>query len=641
MTNPTPLTPNELKALAYFAVGVTSEGSLGGRDVSYRLSFAGNVGRDGLMDPVGNSGYSFGTLQVDIGQHPDVAPRLLDAYQAWAAKQPDRAALELDRGQYHATLTALQRDGHAMEDAGAHDIDRRRINRFLASDDGRSFVHQLDAQHVNGVTAVDTRLHNDDSALERLERTALYRNAGDDEQARLAAMFMKLQNQSGQRYAPRLLARVEAGELASAAEVKTAIDGLMRNPAGGGADYIESGADNTLRGTALFNTLRSASADNPVAQAWAAVAANPLVGPVAAHADARRPQLGPQFDAIRSMFLTPEASQRLVQALDRGAPLAEGDPALHNGRRRAGFFVSGGDFVHWNANGQGVACIGGQWRNVDPDHLRRTVQRDGSIDLALVENGRATPLLHVDPHARTRARPAEHATGPEHASPRPPRDAAEASGRNAGPGAQGADHSSGAGHQGACNAQAALAHLGYTGSDGRLLNVDGTLGRNSQHALAQFQRDHGLPATGHLNEATQQRLAVMERTMASNTHPANDLYRQSLSAVQALDRQMGIPGGAHTATLAGAAAAEAARAGLTRVDRVEISADRAHVQAVQFTGGVDQWATNRTSSPIDVAQAVRQPLEVSSRDAGRAMEARQSAEQHTAQERTPMRTPVL
>jgi peptidoglycan hydrolase-like protein with peptidoglycan-binding domain len=177
--------------------------------------------------------------------------------------------------------------------------------------------------------------------------------------------------------------------------------------------------------------------------------------------------------------------------------------------------------------------------------------------------------------------------------------------------------------------------------DGRLLNVDGTLGRNSQHALAQFQRDHGLPATGHLNEATQQRLAVMERTMASNTHPANDLYRQSLSAVQALDRQMGIPGGAHTAALAGAAAAEAARAGLTGVDRVEISADRVHVQAVQFTGGVDQWATNRTSSPIDVAHAVRQPLEVSSRDAGRAMEARQSAEQHMAQERAPMRAPVL
>lgn len=49
------MTDNELRAVAYFAVGVTSEGSIAGRDVSYRLSFAGNV-RDGVMEPVGNSG---------------------------------------------------------------------------------------------------------------------------------------------------------------------------------------------------------------------------------------------------------------------------------------------------------------------------------------------------------------------------------------------------------------------------------------------------------------------------------------------------------------------------------------------------------------------------------------------------------
>jgi hypothetical protein len=64
---------------------VTSEGSNAGRDVSYRLSFAGNV-RDGVMDPVGNSGYSFGTLQIDLGQHPDVARQMLDSYQRWATQ---------------------------------------------------------------------------------------------------------------------------------------------------------------------------------------------------------------------------------------------------------------------------------------------------------------------------------------------------------------------------------------------------------------------------------------------------------------------------------------------------------------------------------------------------------------------------
>ena len=84
MTNPNPLTDNELQAAAYFAVGVTSEGSIAGRDVAYRLSFAGNVGAGGRMEPVANSGYSLGTLQIDLGQHPDVARDLLDSYQAWA-----------------------------------------------------------------------------------------------------------------------------------------------------------------------------------------------------------------------------------------------------------------------------------------------------------------------------------------------------------------------------------------------------------------------------------------------------------------------------------------------------------------------------------------------------------------------------
>ena len=124
------MTDDELRAVAYFAVGVTSEGSNAGPDVSYRLSFAGNV-RNGVMDPVDNSGYSFGTLQIDLGQHPDVARQMLDSYQRWATAQPDRAAVELTQTAYDTTLEALQRTGREMRAAGAHDIDRSNINRFL------------------------------------------------------------------------------------------------------------------------------------------------------------------------------------------------------------------------------------------------------------------------------------------------------------------------------------------------------------------------------------------------------------------------------------------------------------------------------------------------------------------------------
>lgn len=399
MTNPAPLTDNELQAAAYFAVGVTSEGSIAGRDVAYRLSFAGNVGAGGRMEPVANSGYSFGTLQIDLGQHPDVARDLLDSYQTWARTQQDRATLELGQNAYDATLQSLQRTGREMRADNAVDIDRANINRFLASDAGRTFVHGLDTEHVNGVTATDAVVGNQDSALERLQRTDLYRNSTGDDQAELAGMMMKLQNQAGRNRWPGLLAQVEAGTLTSPDEVKTAIDGFLPNQRNGNADYLESGADNTLRGVEVLNALRGAHAESPLSQAWTNVSANPLIGPVAAHQpNAENPNLGHQYDTVRSLFLTPEGSRRMIEALDRGGSLAEGNPQPNaNGRREAGFYVSGNDFVHWNRNGEGQAYIDGQWRSIDPDNVTRTRNADGTTTLTIDENGRQAPLLRVDP----------------------------------------------------------------------------------------------------------------------------------------------------------------------------------------------------------------------------------------------------
>jgi hypothetical protein len=397
MAERTPLTNEELRAVAYFAVGVTSEGSNAGRDVSYRLSFAGNV-RNGVMDPVGNSGYSFGTLQIDLGQHPEVARQMLDSYQNWAAAQPDRGVLEFTQAGYAATLEALQRTGRQMRAAEAHDIDRTNINRFLVSDQGRTFVHGLDTEHVNGVTAADAIRGNRDSALERLMRTDVYRNASDEDQARLAGMFMKLQNQAGNGHWPGIMSRVEAGTLTSPDGVKTAIDALLPNQRNGDPDYIQSGADNTLRGVAVFNALRNASPDSSLSQAWTSVVNNPLVGPV----DARQPNqvnpnLGLQYDTVRSLFLTPEASQRFIRTLDRGGTMAEGDPQPRNGRPQAGFYVAGDDFVHWNRDGRGVAYVGGQWSEIERSQVTRVDRGNGVFDLNIVRNGVATPLLHVDP----------------------------------------------------------------------------------------------------------------------------------------------------------------------------------------------------------------------------------------------------
>src|SRR5690606_1612448 len=63
MTNANPLTGDGLQAAAYFAVGVTSEGSIAGRDLAYRLSFAGNVSRSCWTGNKPNSG-AFSSSQL-------------------------------------------------------------------------------------------------------------------------------------------------------------------------------------------------------------------------------------------------------------------------------------------------------------------------------------------------------------------------------------------------------------------------------------------------------------------------------------------------------------------------------------------------------------------------------------------------
>ncbi len=228
-------------------------------------------------------------------------------------------------------------------------------------------------------------------------------------------MFMKLQNQAGNGHWPGIMRRVEAGTLTSPDDVKTAIDALLPNQRNGDPDYIQSGADNTLRGVAVFNALRNASPDNPLSQAWTNIVANPLVGPVAAHQpNPANPDLGFQYDTMRSLFLSPEASQRFIHALDRGGTMSEGHPQPPNGRPQAGFYAAGNDFVHWNRDGHGMAYIGGQWSEIERSQITRVDRGNGVVDLNITRNGVATPLLHIDPRE-----PALRPDHPQQGAPQP------------------------------------------------------------------------------------------------------------------------------------------------------------------------------------------------------------------------------
>ncbi|MBT2749282.1 MULTISPECIES: XVIPCD domain-containing protein [unclassified Lysobacter] len=402
------MTDDERRAIAYFAIGVGSEGSIAGRDVSNHLSFAGNT-RNGVMTPVGNSGYSIGTLQTDLGQHPEVVPSLVDAYQDWARlQQPERTLTAAQRTQ---AIADLSRNGNTITTQGGRPMDagvEANLNEFLRSDAGVTYIHNRDVAQVDELVG---------GIMPRIAQTAAYRNASADDQVRLTAMVTKVQNQSGDNWTPRLLRDMDNGTLNNVADVSGAIDRLLPRTSGD-RDYMETGRDATLQGAEVLIGLRNADSRSPLHQTWQDVVANPLINPSQTGQDAARPQLPAEYGTVKNLFLQKNEAPQLIHALDQGGSYAYGRPRPEGqGRATAGLYASGNDFVVWNRDGSGHSNIGGAWAEVHRNDLTRIRNRDGTTDLDIVRDGQPPQrLLHVDPQApplRTTPDPGVPAAAPQ------------------------------------------------------------------------------------------------------------------------------------------------------------------------------------------------------------------------------------
>ncbi|GAB3380820.1 XVIPCD domain-containing protein [Lysobacter fragariae] len=384
------LTDDELRALAYFAIGVASEGSRGGMDVSNSLSFAGKT-INGRLDPEGNSGYSIGTLQVDMGAHPEVATALVDAYQGWT--RTNHADWVLDERQRARTTADLGRDGHAITAQAGRPLDagvKAHLNAFLQSPEGIEFVHAHDSAQVQELMG---------GVFPRLRQTALFRDATEDDQVRLATMLGKLQNQGGNNYTPAVLRDIGNGTHRSVADVSAAIDHLLPRVSGRG-DYLETGRDNALKGAEAFIALRNSSSANSMHEAWSSVLANPLVTPTRLDRDAAHPDLPAQYATTKTLFMQYEQAPAFIHALEQGGSYKWGRPQRDaNGAATAGLYAAGDDFVVWNAAGQGHSRVAGTWAEVARDDLTRRNNPDRTTDLLLAQGGVERRLLHVDPAA--------------------------------------------------------------------------------------------------------------------------------------------------------------------------------------------------------------------------------------------------
>ncbi|RYE43281.1 MAG: peptidoglycan-binding protein [Hyphomicrobiales bacterium] len=137
--------------------------------------------------------------------------------------------------------------------------------------------------------------------------------------------------------------------------------------------------------------------------------------------------------------------------------------------------------------------------------------------------------------------------------------------------------------------QTKLGQLGYTGSNGKPVVADGLMGDNTRHAIKAFQHDHHLKEDGVAGPATLKALnaKLAEEALIPKSQPDpqiqdSPLFKQAQSALQKVDAQFGRTPDQLTDNAAAAVAVSAYRAGLTRIDHLQLGgSDNSQIFAVQ------------------------------------------------------------
>ena len=125
-----PSNRNTFDAIAYNAVGRSSE--------------INNLPAYHLSHSIGNSGWSVGVLQWDLGQtgRHEKVDDLLTLYQQWAP--PEKKFTEKERADLTQRLKTPGQTGNSLTQE-----EQYRLNSFLRSDPGRAFVLGLDKQQLD------------------------------------------------------------------------------------------------------------------------------------------------------------------------------------------------------------------------------------------------------------------------------------------------------------------------------------------------------------------------------------------------------------------------------------------------------------------------------------------------------------
>ncbi|MFC4763899.1 XVIPCD domain-containing protein [Dyella koreensis] len=598
------ITDNEARALIYFAIGVTSEGS----DRSYQLAFAGNVRPDEhgamKMHPKGNSGYTIGTLQTDLGQHKEAAGPLADAFQDWArAKHPDWVLTGAQRNQ---AVADLSRDGNDIKDQNGRPMDatvKAHLDRFLESDAGVSFVHQHDMAQTNRLMS---------RVVAPLRETTLFQQASIEDQEKMIAITAKAFNQN-EVIGGGVLTRIKNGSYHSVTDVSGAIDHYP--------DYMQSGRNDALRGTQLFRDLQNTAPDHPLHQAWESVKADPLVNPTQLGNDSAHAQLPHEYAVMKDAFVDPAHARPMIQALSQGGSYAK----TANGR---GFYAEGQDLVVWDRAGNGHALVNGQWGQINSQDISIASNRDHTLDLNVKRDGVEERLLHVTHPAAARSTSAHSVAAGDHVQH---------------PGTL-REHDRGS-EVGAL--QTKLGGLGYSDARGNPLVADNDFGSSTKVAVEAFQRDHGLKSDGIAGPATLK--AIEEQTQAlaqakssanqwqcpvrldDSAHPDNAFYLKTRELVHQLDQQNGRTPDQRSDQLASALTVSGRASGLQRIDQIALSEDASALWGAQRPPGVRDHFFDQHCK-VNTMQALNTSMEQSGAQWPQAMQQFQHQEQAQKQQ---------
>jgi hypothetical protein len=134
-----------IQGLARFIIGFGTEQDHIWRD--YNLDFAGRIDYDGAGNPVafapvGNSGYSLGSLQWDFGQGPDLAGPFVESFEAWFDKKPPNATPLKSDPEFATRAVALQGKVLTPHPAlGLKRQDVQALSEYVRTDDGSDWVN--------------------------------------------------------------------------------------------------------------------------------------------------------------------------------------------------------------------------------------------------------------------------------------------------------------------------------------------------------------------------------------------------------------------------------------------------------------------------------------------------------------------